>query len=75
MREWLEQLSPGLRVVFVLRAMSGLCNTRTAELLRENAGPLASGWTPEAVSSVFRQALCSLTSLLVQSVQAPELSR
>jgi hypothetical protein len=74
MRAWLEQLPPAQRVVFVLRAMSGLCNNRTSALLRENAGPFAGGWTPEAVSAAFRQALCSLTSLLVQSVQAPELS-
>ena len=75
MREWLEQLPPALRIVFVLRAISGLCSNRTAELLRENAGSAAGGWNAESVSSTFRQALCSLATLLVQSVQAPELSR
>jgi hypothetical protein len=70
MREWLEQLPPAPRIVFVLRAISGLSGEQTATLLLENGGPSANDWTVEAVSGVFRQTLCSLTSLLVQSAQS-----
>lgn len=74
MREWLEQLSSVSRAIFVLRAIAGLSGSQTATLLRENAGPSAGGWSPEGVSAIFRQTLCSLTSLLVQSSQVPEVS-
>lgn len=75
MREWLEQLSPAPRIVFVLRAISGFSGEQTAALLAANGGPSAGGWTAESVSGIFRQTLCSLTSLLVQSVQITGVSR
>jgi hypothetical protein len=74
MRQWLEQLPPAMRIVFVLRAVSGLTGKETANLLIANAGPSAGRWTAEGVSATFRQALCSLTSLLVQSVQISEVA-
>lgn len=72
MREWLEQLPPVSRIIFVLRAVSGFSGEQAAAFLRSNAGPSAAGWGVESVSTVFRQTLCSLTSLLVQSAQVSE---
>lgn len=72
MRHWLEQLPIASRVIFVLRAVSGISGVQTAALLCANAGPSACGWSSESVSAAFRQTLCSLTSLLVQSAQIPE---
>ncbi len=74
MRGWLEQLLPAARAIFVLRAISGLTGERTASLLAANGGASAGRWTSESVSGVFRQTLCSLTSLLVQSVQIAAVS-
>jgi hypothetical protein len=58
LRNWLESLSLSLRVIFVLRAVAALSSTEVAGLL---------DWTPDAVRSIFRQALCSLASQLLQA--------
>ncbi len=65
MRRWLEGLTPALRVVFVLRALLGKSGSAATEYLND-AG--AGRWTPAQVSSVFRDALCSLTGSLVHAV-------
>jgi hypothetical protein len=61
LRNWLEGLSVPLRVIFVLRAVAGLSSPEVAGLL---------DWTPDAVRSTFRQALCSLASQLLQATAA-----
>ena len=66
-RKWLAKLPAGLRTVFVLRASAGFTGRETAALLAAHGGPQAAGWTPEAVREVFRQALCSLASQLLQA--------
>lgn len=66
LRDWLEGLSAPLRVIFVLRAVAGLSSVEVAGLLGENADQ-APAWTPEAVRSSFRQALCSLASQLIHA--------
>jgi hypothetical protein len=66
-RNWLESLPATLRIVFVLRAVAGFTTTETAALLLEHGGAEAAGWTPDAVSQCFRQALCSLASQLIHS--------
>ncbi len=67
LRDWLESLSTTLRVVFVLRAVAALSSAETAGLLAEHGGPNAESWTPDAVRSTFRQALCSLASQLIHA--------
>ncbi len=67
LRDWLEGLSVALRVVFVLRAVAGLSSPEVAGLLAEFGGPAAQNWTPDAVRSSFRQALCSLASQLIHA--------
>jgi hypothetical protein len=68
LREWLNRLSQAQRAVFVQRAVLGSSNADTAQAINRFArSPL---WTAEAVSSVFRQALCSLASSLVHAAQA-----
>jgi len=67
LRDWLEGLSVTLRVVFVLRAIGGLSSPEVAGLLAEFGGPAAQDWTPDAVRSTFRQALCSLASQLIHA--------
>lgn len=69
-RAWLASLPTQERVIFVLRAVAGLCSSDTAALLAANGGPRAAGWTADAVREVFRQALCSLASQLLQSTTA-----
>ncbi len=66
-RKWLANLPADLRTVFVLRASAGISGRETAALLAAHGGPQAAGWTPEAVREVFRQALCSLASQLLQA--------
>ncbi len=66
-RAWLESLPVAQRVVFVLRAVAVVPSSETASLLVANAGPGAAGWTADSVGEVFRQALCSLASQLIQS--------
>lgn len=67
MRNWLASLPTELRTIFVLRAVAGLTAVETAGLLAEHGGPQAAEWTPDAVRELFRQALCSLTSQLIQA--------
>jgi hypothetical protein len=69
-REWLESLSTASRTVFVLRAVAGFTAAETAGMLAARGGPAAAGWTAEAVREVFRQALCSLASQLIQASTA-----
>jgi hypothetical protein len=51
--------------VFVQRAVLGSSNADTARAINRYAKP--SIWTAEAVSRLFREALCSLASSLVHS--------
>jgi DNA-directed RNA polymerase specialized sigma24 family protein len=67
LRNWLEHLPAIQRTIFVERAMLGQNNAATAENLRSSGGSLAAGWTADKVSDVFRQALCSLATSLVQA--------
>jgi hypothetical protein len=73
MREWLDQLSPQLRAIFVLRAVAGQDGEQTAESLRQTGVPGAEAWQSYQVGSAYRQALCSLASRLmsVQTNLAP----
>lgn len=67
LRDWLESLTPSLRVIFVLRAVAGLSSGEVAGLLGEHGGPQAEAWTPDGVRSAFRLALCSLASQLIHA--------
>lgn len=67
LRNWIEGLSVSLRVIFVLRAVTGLSSPEIAGILAENGGEAAQGWTPDAVRGTFRQALCSLASQLIHA--------
>ena len=66
-RTWLESLSTATRTIFVMRAVGGVCNPNTARLLNEATGATTVLWTPEAVSEIFRQGLCSLATQLLQA--------
>jgi hypothetical protein len=66
-RAWLESLPTAMRTIYVLRAVAGLTAQETADLLEAHGGPLAAGWTAEAVRELFRQALCSLASQLIHA--------
>lgn len=68
LRDWLARLSHAQRAVFVQRAVLGHSNADTAQAINRHARP--SAWTAEAVSSLFRQALCSLASSLVHAAPA-----
>jgi hypothetical protein len=68
LRDWLNRLSQAQRAVFVQRAVLGQTNADTARAINRYARP--SVWTPEAVGRLFRQALCSLASALVNSTSA-----
>jgi len=67
MREWLASLPTWMRTVFALRAVAGFNAAETAALLKLHGGPHAATWTPEAVSEVFRQGLCSLASQVLHA--------
>lgn len=67
---WLARLTQAQRAVFVQRAVLGRSNADTARAINRYASP--SIWTTEAVSSVFRQALCSLASSLLHATAAVE---
>lgn len=69
-RDWLAALRPDLRTVFVLRVAAGFSAEETAELIAAHGGPQAVGWTAEAVREIFRQALCSLASQVLQATVA-----
>lgn len=66
-RAWLESLPTATRVVFVLRAVAVFSAADSAALLSTHGGPIAAGWTPEAVRELFRQALCSLASQVIHA--------
>ncbi len=66
-RVWLQKLPVDMRTVFALRAVAGFTSPETAELLATYGGPKAASWTADAVRSVFRLALCSLASQLIQA--------
>ncbi len=66
-RVWLRNLPLDVRTVFALRAVAGFTASETAALLAEFGGPKATGWTPGAVRTIFRQGLCSLASQLIQA--------
>lgn len=70
LRGWLESLPDSLRVIFVLRAVSGASSPEVAGVLAENGGPQAQNWTPGSVGATFRQALCSLASQLLHASNA-----
>jgi DNA-directed RNA polymerase specialized sigma24 family protein len=70
MRGWLEQLPPAPRAIFVLRAVAGQDGERAAESLRQSGADGAQGWKREQVGAAYRQALCSLATLLVSSQPA-----
>jgi DNA-directed RNA polymerase specialized sigma24 family protein len=67
-RTWLGSLSTEQRVIFVLRAVAGFSSTETASILANDGGPRATGWSPDMVREIFRQALCSLASQLIHSI-------
>lgn len=70
-RRWLADLRADQRSVFVLRVAAGFNAQESAELLAAHGGPQAAEWTADAVSEVFRLALCSLASQVLQaSVQS-----
>ncbi len=66
-RRWLAALRTDMRTIFVLRATAGFTAQETADLLSVHGGPQAAGWSREAVREVFRQALCSLASQVLQA--------
>ena len=66
-RKWLASLPTAMRSVFVLRAVAGFTAAESAALLVAHGGPLAAGWTAEAVREIFRQGLCSLASQLIHA--------
>lgn len=68
LREWLGRLTQAQRAVFVQRAVLGRTNADTAQAINRIARPAI--WTAEAVGSLFREALCSLASALVQAASA-----
>jgi DNA-directed RNA polymerase specialized sigma24 family protein len=67
MREWLEQLAPALRAIFVLRAVAGQDAGETAESLRQSGAAGAQAWRRDQVGTAYRQALCSLATSLMSA--------
>ena len=70
LRAWLEGLGNPMRLIFVLRAVAGLSTPEVAGLLSLHGGASAKGWTPESVRAIFRAALCSLASQMIQASNA-----
>lgn len=66
-RKWLAGLPTFTRTIFVLRAVAGFTSAEAAGLLAEHGGPLAAGWTPDAVREFCRQGLCSLASQVLHA--------
>ena len=66
-RMWLASLPTWMRTVFALRAVAGFNAAETAALLKLHGGPHAAAWTPEVVSEVFRQGLCSMASQVLRN--------
>jgi hypothetical protein len=73
LRVWLEQLPLAQRAIFVQRAVLGWDNGATAATLKQGSEP-GSGWQPQQVGDVFRQALCSLANSLVHSAAAHKMT-
>ena len=71
LRDWLAHLSQAQRAVFLQRAVLGSTNADTAHALNRHTRP--SLWTAEAVSSLFRQVLCSLATSLLHSAHAVQI--
>ncbi len=63
MRDWLNQLPLVQRAIFVQRTALGWDNATIV-------GFLPTGWQPQQVSEVFRQALCSLATSLIHLTTA-----
>jgi len=72
-REWLNSLPTWMRTVFALRAVAGFNSAETAALLKLHGGEKAAAWTPQVVSEVFRQGLCSLASQVLHAKAASSL--
>lgn len=70
LRDWLARLSQAQRAVFVQRAVLRSSNADTARAINRYSRP--SIWTAEAVSSLFRQALCSLATSLLHAAPAAQ---
>lgn len=66
-RTWLQSLPTEVRVIFALRAMAGFSNADTAQILRDNAGAGALGWTQSSTRDYYRRGLCSLASQLLHA--------
>jgi len=66
-REWLDQLTPALRIVFVLRAIAGRDAEQTRETLNRSGAAGARLWGREQVGIAYRRALCSLANSLLTS--------
>jgi hypothetical protein len=66
-RNWLTSLPILTRTIFVLRAVAGFTAAEIAAMLVAHGGPLAAGWTVDAVREFCRQGLCSLASQLIQA--------
>jgi hypothetical protein len=66
-RRWLADLRVDQRVVFVLRVAAGFNAQESADLLSGHGGPQAAAWMADAVREVFRLALCSLASQVLQA--------
>lgn len=64
LRDGLDKLSPAQRVVFVMRAILGWDSVASAALLERAGCP---GWGSAQVGEVFRQALCSISTSLVEA--------
>lgn len=67
LRNWLAGLSAPLRTIFALRAVAGFTPQETASMLVTCGGPKAANWSAGVVRAVFRQALCSLASQMIQA--------
>jgi hypothetical protein len=61
-----------MRLIFVLRAVAGLSTPEVAGLLSLHGGERAKGWLPESVRTIFRAALCSLASQMIQATSAQQ---
>jgi hypothetical protein len=67
-RLWLEGLTVPIRTIFVLRAVAGFSASETAGMLEAHGGPNAAAWSADSVRELFRQALCSLATHVLQEV-------
>ena len=68
-KHWIEGLPTETRVIFVLRAVAGLRQTRRRRCW-PGPGEKAPKMEWEAVRGIFRQGLCSLASQLIRATTA-----